>query len=276
MPPTTNSDSDDDFDYVPPADDDGSDSSDDQEQVEPTPGTAPPLLSDVAEQKKQRDSLWASFQASLSTPPSNAIGTPTSTPSQSSQTQTQTQLPVVKRVKIEKTFLFAGKHVTEVVEVPENSEDAAKWPRWSPCPRPTSDGVAAGTGKEKDDGEGRERESDSPAPPPSAVDPSPAPLPPMTTTATSTPGAKRPGPRKPWTALPSIPKASQAKKITTLDKTAMDWRAHVASQSGDVKDELDANRRGGGYLEKVDFLKRVQDRREEAFEGSKLNKRRKT
>ncbi|KAF8136902.1 bucentaur or craniofacial development-domain-containing protein, partial [Boletus edulis] len=268
MPPTTNSDSDDDLDYVPPADDDGSDSSDDQEQVEPTPETAPPL--DVAEQKKQRDALWASFQASLSTPPSNAIGTPTSTPSQSSQTQTQAQSqpPVVKRVKIEKTFLFAGKHVTEVVEVPENSDDATKWPRWSPCPRPTSDGVAAGRE--------RGRGSDSPAPPPSAVDPSPAPLPPMTTTATSTPGEKRPGPRKPWTALPSIPKASQAKKITTLDKTAMDWRAHVASQSGDVKDELDANRRGGGYLEKVDFLKRVQDRREEAFEGSKLNKRRKT
>ncbi|KAG6379695.1 hypothetical protein JVT61DRAFT_10219 [Boletus reticuloceps] len=236
MPPTTNSDSDDDFDYVPPADDDGSDCSDDQEQVEPTPGTAPPPL-DVAEQKKQRDALWASFQASLPMPPSNAHGTPTSTPSQSSQAQAQFQPPVVKRVKIEKTYLFAGKHVTEVVEVPENSDDAKKWPRWSPRPRLTSDGVAAGTGKEKDDGKGRgegekERESDSPAP--SAVDPSPAPLPPMTT-ATSTPGAKRPGPRKPWTALPSIPKVSQAKKITTLDKTAMDWRAHVASQSGDVK-----------------------------------------
>ena len=73
-----------------------------------------------------------------------------------------------------------------------------------------------------------------------------------------------------------IPKASQAKKITTLDKSAMDWRAHVSSQSSDVKDELDDNRRGGGYLEKVDFLKRVQDRREDAFEASKLSKRRKT
>ena len=55
----------------------------------------------------------------------------------------------------------------------------------------------------------------------------------------------------------------------------MDWRAHIA-QSGDVKDELDANRRGGGYLEKVDFLKRVEDRREDAFEASKSSKRRKT
>ena len=56
----------------------------------------------------------------------------------------------------------------------------------------------------------------------------------------------------------------------------MDWRAHVAAQSSDVKGELDANRRGGGYLEKVDFLKRVEDRREDAFEASKSSKRRKT
>lgn len=95
------------------------------------------------------------------------------------------------------------------------------------------------------------------------------------TTAASTPAAKRPGPRKPRTALPSIRKVSQPKKITTLDKSAMDWRAHVASQSSDLQDELDSNRRGGGYLEKVEFLKRVEDRREDAFEASKSSKRRK-
>lgn len=116
-------------------------------------------------------------------------------------------------------------------------------------------------------GEGKTTgESSAPAP---AADPIPV-------VSTPTPGSKRPGPRKPRTALPVIPKASQAKKITTLDKSAMDWRAHVSSQSSDVKDELDDNRRGGGYLEKVDFLKRVQDRREDAFEASKLSKRRKT
>jgi hypothetical protein len=54
----------------------------------------------------------------------------------------------------------------------------------------------------------------------------------------------------------------------------MDWRTHVTSS--DVKDELDANRRGCGYLEKMDFLKRVEDRREDAYEASKSNKRRRT
>ena len=264
---------------------------------------------------RQRDALWASFQASVSTPPANGNGTPSAQP------------PPVKRVKIEKTYLFAGKHVTyvclsffhpfcpslltfvislrdlvftmslflpdhtsntsvvrtryrlsrDIVEVPEDSEEAKKWPRWAPRPEPTLDAASASAstpscekGKEavKEEANGN---GNSPTPPPiasTAAVPSPA---------TSTQGAKRPGPRKPRTTLPSIPnKASQAKKITTLDKSAMDWRAHVTSQSSNVKDELDANRRGGGYLEKVEFLKRVEDRREDAFEANKASKRRKT
>jgi hypothetical protein len=56
----------------------------------------------------------------------------------------------------------------------------------------------------------------------------------------------------------------------------MDWRAHVQEQEGSgLKDELEANRRSGGYLEKVDFLKRVDERKEEAIEASKSFKRRK-
>lgn len=256
---------------------------------------------------RQRDALWANFQASVSTPPSS-----------NDHGETSSQPPVVKRVKVLKTFLFGGRHVTyvsrifsfrhrityrsthdhfvhpqpvdrtvcipvyppaarvctfcsHVVDVPEDSEEATKWPRWITHPHPTSESAPAltptserGQGENKDNG-------DSPAPPP-AVDPSPA----APTIMTSTPGLKRPGPRKPRNALPSIPKASQAKKITTLEKSVMDWRVHVASQSSDVKDELDTNRRGGGYLEKVDFLKRVEDRREDVFEASKSNKRRKT
>lgn len=55
----------------------------------------------------------------------------------------------------------------------------------------------------------------------------------------------------------------------------MDWRAHVTTtQDPELKDELDANRRGGGYLEKVEFLQRVGERRDEAFEANKGGKRR--
>lgn len=87
--------------------------------------------------------------------------------------------------------------------------------------------------------------------------------------------AKRPGPRKPKTVLAPLPGAQKAKKLTVLDKSSMDWKAHVdsAPESSALKDELAANRRGGGYLEKVEFLKRVEERKEEVLEASKAGKR---
>ncbi|KAG2358266.1 bucentaur or craniofacial development-domain-containing protein [Suillus spraguei] len=171
---------------------------------------------DLVEKKKARDALWASFQASVSTPPPPKV-----------------EEPPKKLVKIEKCFLFAGKNMVEVVEVLEDSEEAKKWPR-------ASASISAA---------------------------------PIQTTAEKSATRKPPGPRKPRTSLADIP-SQKAKKITTLDKSAMDWRTHVTSS--DIKDELDANRRGGGYLEKMDFLKRVEDRREDAYEASKSNKRRRT
>lgn len=56
----------------------------------------------------------------------------------------------------------------------------------------------------------------------------------------------------------------------------MDWRAHVEGEGGSsgLKDELEANRRGGGYLEKVEFLRRVEERKEDVVEASKGGKRR--
>lgn len=80
-----------------------------------------------------------------------------------------------------------------------------------------------------------------------------------------------------------------------MQKSALDWRAHVqgtASGShpgsdsdsrvgnGDagsqsLADELERNRRGGGYLERVAFLDRVGARREELFEEGRSKRRRK-
>jgi hypothetical protein len=97
---------------------------------------------------------------------------------------------------------------------------------------------------------------------PSASKPQPAP-------------GKRPGPRKPKTSLAALPSSQKAKKLTTLDKSAMDWNAHVnTQQDAAIKDELEANRRGGGYLEKVEFLKRVEERKDDALEASKSKRRR--
>ena len=206
---------------------------------------------------RERDTLWASFQASVAAPASI------------------NEQPVEKLVKIERRYLFAGKHVTfvlsyiipntvrcswssrEVVEVAADSEDAKKWPLWQPqAPGPDGDPTLP-TEKETAATTSISATSD--------------------TTPAKPATERRTGPRKPRTVLPSIPTpgSSKAKKITTLDKSAMDWRAHVTSQPSDTQGELAANRRGGGYLEKVDFLQRVEDRRQDVLEASKSSKRRK-
>ncbi|OWZ70605.1 hypothetical protein AYX14_03987 [Cryptococcus neoformans] len=56
----------------------------------------------------------------------------------------------------------------------------------------------------------------------------------------------------------------KGKKMTTLEKSQMDWKSHTSS-SASMADELAANRRNGGYLEKKDFLDRVGERRAGAF-----------
>jgi hypothetical protein len=61
-----------------------------------------------------------------------------------------------------------------------------------------------------------------------------------------------------------------------LEKSALDWKAHLdTSGEPELASELEANRRGGGYLEKVEFLQRVGDRKGQAFEeADKDHKRR--
>ena len=95
------------------------------------------------------------------------------------------------------------------------------------------------------------------------------------------PPRPKPGPRKPRTILAPLPTA-KPKKLTTLEKSAMDWRAHVTQSdageetgSGGVNlaDELERNRRSGGYLEKVAFLERVGNRREDLFDESRKKRR---
>jgi hypothetical protein len=48
----------------------------------------------------------------------------------------------------------------------------------------------------------------------------------------------------------------------------MDWKSHVESSSN-VADELESNRRSGGFLAKRDFLDRVGDRRTDAMDNTR-------
>ncbi|KAG2137432.1 bucentaur or craniofacial development-domain-containing protein [Suillus bovinus] len=239
--PTSDSE-DDDPDYAPPSHQDSdSDSSGDEDGNADANVPNEVKEEDLVEKKKARDALWVSFQASVATPPLAKV----------------VEEPPKKLVKIEKRYLFAGKNIVEVVEVAEDSEEAKKWPRWDPSEPSSAAAPALDSSSSTTDANATALSSEAP----------------VQFTAQKSTTRKPPGPRKPRTSLADIP-TQKAKKITTLDKSAMDWRTHVTSS--DAKDELDANRRGGGYLEKMDFLKRVQDRREDAYEASKSNKRRRT
>ncbi|PFH47380.1 hypothetical protein AMATHDRAFT_152178, partial [Amanita thiersii Skay4041] len=183
--------------------------------------------------------LWESFRASV----------------KESSSSPATVLEPKKTVKIQKKYLFAGEEVVEVVEVPEDSAEAKKWPLWNPPAK--VDTQDADTPRE--------------AMPPAPVEAMEVAKMPVNASAPT----KRVGPRKPKTKLMELPSATKAKKLTTLDKSVMDWKAHVwSSENVGLQEELEANRRGGGYLEKVEFLKRVDERKDEVFEAAKGSKRR--
>jgi hypothetical protein len=176
-----------------------------------------------------------------------------------------------------------------VIEVPEDSPEATKWPLWKDPTLQLEETTAVST-----------TESIPPLTEQAQTTPTPVgtnatsadslssnPIVQAPTTSTSAasgsscapkPPIKRPGPRKPKTALAPLPGPIKAKKLTTLDKSAMDWQRHIQTEQqagSSIKDELDANRRAGGYLEKVEFLKRVEERKEENLDAMKSSKRRK-
>jgi len=139
----------------------------------------------------------------------------------------------------------------EVVEVPEDSEDARKWPLWS----------------------GSDVSNQSTA---DIANPASSSSVALANSTTDNSKSKARGPRKPKIVLPPLPTSSQhkTKKLTTLDKSSMDWKAHVNSDGATTKDELEANRRSEGYLGKIEFLQRVSERKDGILEESQAKKRR--
>ncbi|KAJ7201710.1 bucentaur or craniofacial development-domain-containing protein [Mycena pura] len=222
--PKNASDSEDDPDFVPH---DETDSSDEEPDLKRARTSSPkPTAEEQAADKRARELLWKSFQASVGEPERKSEDVPK------------------KMVKIEKRYIFAGEHTVEIVEVLEDSADAKKWPLYR--------AQEVGTLSSSHD-------------PPLLGD--------SASTSTTVPAKRKPGPRKSRASLPDIPN-QKPRKLSTLDKSAMDWRAHINSNPPEMKDELDANRRGGGYLEKVEFLHRVEARKEDVFEANKSAKRR--
>ncbi|KAF4616476.1 hypothetical protein D9613_008438 [Agrocybe pediades] len=253
-PQNPDSDEEDD-DYVPPEKEES-----DSEPSETEDNNAGPVVDESAEDEESRKR-----HASVAAPPSTSPPKPKET-----------------LVKVEKRYLFAGKEVIEVVEVPENSADAKKWPRWKDPATNTGDGPDCGP-KSSSESLATNEVKESPVAPIISTPPDNTTTTPVDNDAqrssTPKPAPRKPGPRKSKVSLAPLPGSSKAKKLTTLDKSAMDWRNHIQSQqqsgSSDAVDELEANRRSGGYLEKVEFLKRVEERREDNLDAAKSMKRRK-
>ncbi|RXW23520.1 hypothetical protein EST38_g2356 [Candolleomyces aberdarensis] len=242
------SDSENDEDYVPGKDDGGSSSGSEHSVNEGEP-TETERKEEVKE-KKDFNKVWETFQASVA-----------------SQPTTNNEVKKEKLVKVVKKYRFAGEEHEEIIEVPETSEDANRWPQCVDTPSSSSTPVVIPPSE-------RTSTSTSAA----------ASLPPANPSTSSSlqpnlkpPQRKPPGPRKPKTTLPTLPTSystNKAKKITTLEKSTMDWTAHV--QGSGQGSELEMNKKSGGsYLEKVEFLNRVDERKEELLDnaGSSMKRR---
>ncbi|KAG9076535.1 hypothetical protein FRC06_009454 [Ceratobasidium sp. 370] len=242
-----------DEDYVP--DEQASDSdaeakreSKKQRVEEPTPAPVNPVANETT-----RNALWESFLESTT---ASASGSGHISPASEPKTLT-----------IERRYRFAGEDVIERVQVAEDSAEAINWKkRQSSIATPEQTSVEAG-----------------PSPPAAPVSNATS-----TTTQSSrasptdpTKGTPAPTSAKPKVAakprksLSSMAAATKPKKLTTLEKSRLDWQSHLATVTPDERDELERNKQAGGtgYLEKVDFLARVGERRETAFEDSKRKRR---
>ncbi|EAU81462.1 hypothetical protein CC1G_05292 [Coprinopsis cinerea okayama7 len=256
------SDSEDDEDYVPPADD-GSNSSEDESDKG---SDAKKDTQEDDTEKKDLKKVWESFQASIAQ--EDASQKPPAEPN---------------LVKVVKRYRFAGEEHEEVIEVPEGSDDAKRWPLYHPTDLQTANSQSEPRLALQPSSSTKD-ESVHASPAPAHVPPPDTTIDTTTSIATQTvkseppPPKRKPGPRKPKTTLAPLPGSSgpKAKKITTLEKSAIDWKSHLESQKGTgVQEELEANRRGGGYLEKVEFLQRVEERKDEHWKAARSAKRRK-
>ncbi|XP_044049641.1 craniofacial development protein 1 isoform X2 [Siniperca chuatsi] len=197
---------------------------------------------DDAKQKKKSDDLWASFLSDVGSRPKD------STPaSQSSTVQkddssvlkvahlsTETKASEPAKVTITKVFDFAGEEVRVNKEVSADSREAKSY-------------LKSQNTKQEENGDDEKRSS-----------PSRPPLP--------GPSAKRPA------GMTSILSriGGKKQKMSTLEKSKMDWDAFKSEEG--ITEELAIHNRGReGYVERKNFLERVDHRQFELEKAVRLS-----
>ncbi|RVE71455.1 hypothetical protein OJAV_G00051960 [Oryzias javanicus] len=195
---------------------------------------------DEVTQKKKSDDLWASFLSDVGSRPKAPTGECPSGKQETSSSDlqppastTETKTSQTDKVVITKVFDFAGEEVRVSKEVSADSKEARTYMKSQKA--------------EQDDAENPDKPpvSDSPLPGASAK------RPPGMSSLLSRIGGKKP-------------------KMSTLEKSKMDWDAFKSEEG--ITEELAIHNRGKeGFVERKNFLERVDHRQFELEKAVRLS-----
>ncbi|GAA6043487.1 hypothetical protein JCM8097_000738 [Rhodosporidiobolus ruineniae] len=293
------SDDEDDQDFNPDDVESASDDDSDDDDQHHSKRTKVEQPVEPAMSKSAIDDLWASFNDD-STDPYSATGGASAAGAGSSATGGAAGKGKAKeddKVLIENEYEYVGEKITQERLVLRSSAEAQAWlarypkatatstgkPAAAPAPSASTSTASAAAASASAPAASAATSSslDALFGPSSGSSASPAPTPVASSSSAPAP-APQPGPPK----LGGAPKrkaggglaAAAAKlgvgkkpaKLNTLEKSKLDWNNHVTT-TGDSDDLATARR--NGFLEKKDFLDRVEGKREEEWERLKAGRR---
>ncbi|KAG7462354.1 hypothetical protein JOB18_018328 [Solea senegalensis] len=202
---------------------------------------------DETKQKKKADDLWASFLSDVGTRPKQITDVPQSTQSSTQQAKsapltTQTKAPEPAKVTITKVFDFAGEEVRVQKEVLADSKEAKTYLKSQNTDQEE---------KEEEEGGGEEEEEED--------------------KQKSSPGQPGTSAKRPAGMSSLLNRLGGKKqKMSTLEKSKMDWDAFKSEEG--ITEELAIHNRGKeGYVERKNFLERVDHRQFQLEKTVRLN-----
>ncbi|BGP40553.1 hypothetical protein JCM10449v2_004515 [Rhodotorula kratochvilovae] len=288
------SDDDDDSDFhLSDGGDGGSDSGDDSDDGDDGPQKKRAKVEEPEKPAFVLHDLWASFNDGLDDPYAASSSSTAAQPAAGASSSSTTAKSVTADAKgkgkgaeedmieIEVEYGFAGETIKQKKVVPRSSDEAQAYLATHPlrstttssssAPPAASSAAAAApaapapsdpTTSSLDALFGPSSASDSPAPATSSASPAPT---------APAPAARPPPKRKAGGGLAgmaaSLGVGKKPAKLNTLEKSKLDWNNYVSTQEG-LSDTL-THARKDGYLDRRDFLDRVDGAKERQWEEAK-------
>ncbi|GAV27683.1 hypothetical protein PMKS-001151 [Pichia membranifaciens] len=191
-------------------------------------------VGDSSPAKVDINSIWAELNSTSKSVPTTAASQVVSSSTTITGAPGSTARLVDEKVKITRTYEFAGKRISEEKWVDANSEEAKAYLNSAAIPAAKS------------------------APAQTASEPMPA--------STAVPQKNLRRKRKRASLLDAVITNSSNTKLTTLEKSRLDWATYVDKNK--IGDELKYTNKAG-FLEKQDFLSRVDSRRDNLYSKAK-------